>query len=54
MTQEEEEEEEEEMMSGYRRQSRVEDRLGPISPLPCPLPPCPVGLTFGSVWRSAW
>ena len=33
----EEEEEKETEISGYRRQSRAEDRLGPISP-PIPLP----------------
>ena len=52
----EEEEKEEEEMLGYRRQSRAEDRLGPINPIPPPPPstPHPAGLTFGSVWRSAW
>ena len=35
----EEEEEEETEVSGYRRQSRAEDRLGPISPLSFSLPP---------------
>lgn len=38
MTEEEEKEEEKEEMMGYRRQSRVEDRLGPIAPHPTPTP----------------
>lgn len=37
----EEEEKEEEEMLGYRRQSRAEDRLGPINPIPPP-PPAPL------------